>query len=71
MEVELCFGILHDTLEKQLNTQGMTLGEKAELYEKIRYAINMCKCHVATGKEVEKMFHRLSEKIMKDVRQMK
>lgn len=71
MRIEIHFGVLHDTIEAQLNMQGLTLGEEAEKYEKIRNAINMCKFHVATEKQVEYMFDKLVRQILEDVREMK
>ena len=70
MRIEIHFGVLHDTIEAQLNMQGLTLGEEAEKYEKIRNAINMCKFHVASSKEVENMFRRLKEKMLDDIKKI-
>ena len=71
MRIEIHFGVLHDTIEAQLNMQGLTLGEEEEKYEKIRNAINMCKFHVASSKEVENMFRRLKEKMLDDIKKDK
>lgn len=70
MIIEIHFEALHDTIEAQLNMQGLTLGEEAEKYEKIRNAINMCKFHVASSKEVENMFRRLKAKMLDDIKKI-
>ena len=39
MEIGFRYGLLCDDLEKQANEQGFTLGEKAELMEKLIYLV--------------------------------
>lgn len=65
MGKQLCFsyGVFADSIELQANAQGYTLGEKADTYEKIRNAINMCGFHVATENQVNAMFKNLQKKV--------
>jgi hypothetical protein len=55
---------MEKTLEEQANEQGYTLGNKAELLEKIRHAINMCMFHVATESQVAAMTKKLHHNVI-------
>jgi hypothetical protein len=45
MEVGFHHGVLCDSYEKQANSQGFTLGDKAKLYEDIGHSWNMLRIH--------------------------
>lgn len=62
------YGVLGDTLEEQARQQGYTLGDKADIYERVRKAINMCMFHVATDSQVQAMFGKLHKKVMKSIK---
>ena len=60
-----------DDLEKQANEQGFTLGEKAELMEKFRNAINLLGIHsVLSETETNKAFQRLQKKVVKSLKRI-
>ena len=65
MNIGFKYGVLCESLEKQANEQGFTLGEKADGFEKIRHAINMCGFHVATESQVRLMINKLQKKVVK------
>lgn len=71
MEIVFRYGILCDSLEKQANEQGFTLGDKSEKFEKIRNAISMCKFHVATESQTESMFKKLQKEVVKALKPLK
>lgn len=71
MEVCFYYGIMSDPLEEQANKQGFTLGDKAELLEKIRYSINICNFHVATESQVKAMTTKLHKQVMNSVKPIK
>ena len=45
MEVGFRHGALCDSYEKQANTQGFTLGDKAELFDDVSFAYNLLRVH--------------------------
>jgi len=64
----LHFGSLAVPLEKQLNAQGFTLGEKAKSYDKINsYLIHIYFFGLITPSELEKFRKKLMKKIVKEV----
>lgn len=65
--IQFSYGALGDTLEKQANKQGYTLGKDADICEKIRHSINMCMFHVATESQVKAMTNKLHKKVMKSL----
>ena len=66
IEVKFNYGILAETLEQQANEQGFTLGENAEEFKKLKYAINICRLKdVLTDKELSNAIERLNKKVMK------
>jgi len=69
-KVGFSYGILYDTLEKQANEQGYTLGDKAEMFEEIRNSINVCMFHVATDSQVSAMTKKLHGKVVKALKLM-
>ena len=71
MEIGFRYGLLCDDLEKQANEQGFTLGEKAELMEKFRNAINLLGIHsVLSETETNKAFQRLQKKVVKSLKRI-
>ena len=71
MEIGFRYGLLCDDLEKQATEQGFTLGEKAELMEKFRNAINLLGIHsILTETEVNKAFKRLQKEVIKSLRRI-
>lgn len=67
-DIRFGYGIICDPLEIQANNQGYTLGDKVEMFEKIRDSINMCKFHVATESQVNAMFKKLHNKVVKELK---
>lgn len=58
MNLEFNFSVFADSVEKQCNKQGYTLGDKAEQYEEIIKAINMVGFYVASPSQVESMIKK-------------
>lgn len=67
-KVTIGYSVWCDSLEKQANDQGYTLGKDAETLDKIRKAINMCGFHVATESQVRTMVQKLHNKVMKTLK---
>ena len=70
-EVGFSYGVLYDSLEKQANKQGFTLGEDIEKFEMIKKAINMCGFHVATNSQVEMMIKKFHKQVIKSLKPYK
>ena len=71
MEIGFKYGVLCDNLEKQANEQGFALGEKAELMEKFRNAINLLGIHsILSETETDKAFQRLQKKVVKSLKRI-
>ena len=63
--VEFIHGALADPYEKQAREQGFTLGDKAELMDKLGFGLNICHVHgVLTDAEYNKALQRLNKKIV-------
>lgn len=68
MEVEFRYGALCNTLEKQANEQGFTLGENAETLQKLNDSMIMCWIHgICTDSQKESMMKKLQKKIIKSL----
>lgn len=68
--VEFRYGMLCDDLEKQANEQGFTLGDEAEMLERLRFSLNMCAFHgILTDSETNKAFERFHKKVMKALKE--
>ena len=67
-DIKIGYGPFMGDIEKQVNGQGYTLGDKAETFEEIRHAINMCGFHVATDSQVDSMFKKLHAKVVKSLK---
>lgn len=62
------YGALCDSLEKQANEQGFTLGEKSKLFEKLRFSLNMVTIHgLVTDSQANKAFEKLNNQVVKSL----
>jgi hypothetical protein len=69
MQIILNYGALSGPLEEQANEQGFTLGEKAELFEKMAYGLVLNMIHgTLTHSQYEKAIQRLHNKVIKEVK---
>lgn len=69
MQINLNYGALSAPLEEQANEQGFTLGEKAELFEKMAYGLVLNMIHgTLTHSQYEKAIQRLHNKVIKEVK---
>ena len=69
MKINLNYGALSAPLEEQANEQGFTLGEKAELFEKMAYGLVLNMIHgTLTHSQYEKAIQRLHNKVIKEVK---
>jgi len=72
MEVGFYHGVLSDSYEKQANDQGFTLGEKAELFERLRHSYNMLRLHgYLTDKQADAVCQKLQKKLVKSLKRLK
>lgn len=62
MVVSFRHGAFADKYEKQANDQGFTLGDRAEMFDKIAFSYNMLRIH---GFFTEKMEESICKKIQK------
>ena len=69
MQINFNYGALSDPLEEQANKQGFTLGEKAELFEKMAYGLVLNMIHgTLTHSQYEKAIQKLHNKVIKEVK---
>ena len=57
-------GALEESYEKQANKQGYTLGEKAELFDKLAFSYNMLRIHgYLTDKQADSICKKLQNQL--------
>lgn len=69
MEVWFNYSASCDTLEKQANEQGFTLGENVEKLQKLNDSIIMCWIHgICTDSQRDSMVKKLQKEIIKSLK---
>lgn len=69
MEVGFHHGALCDSYEKQANEQGFTLGDKAELFDKISFSYNMLRIHgYLTDKQADIVCKKIQKQLIKNLK---
>lgn len=62
-------GALCDSYEKQANEQGYTLGEKAELFDKIAFSYNMLRIHgYLTDSQSDNVCKKIQKNLVKSIK---
>ena len=62
-------GALEDNYEKQANEQGYTLGDKAELFNKIAFSYNMLRIHgYLTDSQADSICQKIQKNLVKSVK---
>lgn len=58
-----------DSYEKQANEQGYTLGDKAEIFDKIAFAYNLLRIHgYFTEKQKESICQKIQKKLVANLK---
>ncbi len=71
MEVGFRHGALCDSYEKQANEQGFTLGDKAELFDKIRHSYNMLRIHgYLTDSQADMVCKKIQKNLVKSMKKL-
>lgn len=71
-EVGFHHGALADSYEKQANEQGFTLGDKAEMFDKIAFSYNMLRIHgYLTDKQSEQICQKIQKNLVKNIKKLK
>lgn len=69
MEIGFRHGALCDSYEKQANEQGFTLGDKAELFNKIRFSYNMLWIHgYLTDSQADMVCKKIQKQLVKNLK---
>ena len=69
MEVGFRHGALCDSYEKQANTQGFTLGDKAELFDDVSFAYNLLRVHgYLTNSQVDMICNKIQKQLVKNLK---
>ena len=69
MDVRFNYGALNDDLETQANAQGLTLGDEAEILEKLHFGLVINFVHgTLTDGEYSKALARLHKQVLKAVK---
>lgn len=64
-EISFIHGALCDSYEEQANDQGYTLGNKAEMFDKIAFSYNMLRIHgYFTEKQEESVCKKIQKKLV-------
>lgn len=62
-------GAMADSYEKQANEQGYTLGDKAEVFDKIAFSYNMLRIHgYFTESQEESVCKKIQKNIIKNLK---
>lgn len=62
-------GALADSYEKQANEQGYTLGEKAELFDKIAFSYNVLRIHgYFTDKQADSICKKIQKRLVSNLK---
>lgn len=68
-EVRFYHEALSDSYEKQANVQGFTLGDKAELFDKISFAYNMLRIHgYLTDSQADSVCKKIQKNLVKNLK---
>lgn len=68
-QVTFCHGALSDPYEEQANAQGFTLGDKAELMDKLGFGLVINHIHgVLTDSAYDKALQKLQKQIVKNLK---
>ena len=71
-EIGFHHGALADSYEKQANEQGFTLGDKAELFDKIAFSYNMLRIHgYLTDSQADSVCQKIQKNLVKSVKSVK
>ena len=71
MNVEFRHGALCDSYEKQANEQGFTLGEKAELFDKIGFSYNLLRIHgYLTDSQADMVCKKIQKNLFKNLQRV-
>lgn len=69
MEVGFRHGALCDSYEKQANEQGFTLGDKAELFDKVAYSYNFLMIHgYLTDSQADMVCKKIQKQLVKNLK---
>lgn len=64
-------GALADSYEKQANEQGWTLGEKAELFDKLALSYNMLRIHgYLTDKQADSICKKIQTQLVLNLKHL-
>ena len=62
-------GALADRYEKQANKQGFTLGDKAELFEKVAFSYNLLRIHgYLTDSQADSVCKKIQKELMANIK---
>jgi hypothetical protein len=67
-EVKIQYGSLAEPIEKQLNDQGFTLGDKLDFIEKLQKSLTMCMFHLLTDTQYNGCLKKLHKKVMDNIK---
>lgn len=71
MEIGFYHGALCDSYEQQANEQGFTLGDKAELFDKIGYAYNLLWIQgYLTDSQADMVRKKIQKNLVKSIRKL-
>ena len=70
-EVGFHHGALEDSYEKQANEQGFTLGDKAEMFDKIAFSYNMLRIHgYLTDSQADSVCQKIQKKLVASLKRL-
>lgn len=70
-EVGFHHGVFADSYEKQANEQGYTLGDRAELFDKIGYSFNLLRIHgYLTDSQADGVCQKIQKKLVANLKRL-
>lgn len=71
MEIGFRHGALCDSYEKQANEQGFSLGDKAELFDKIGHSYNMLRVNgYLTDSQADMVCKKIQKNLVKSLKKL-
>lgn len=66
--ISIHYGALADSIEHQLNKQGLTLGEDVTSIEKLQRALTMCMFHLLTDAQYKSCLNKFHKKVLEKIK---
>lgn len=66
-KVKITYGLLSDSIEKQLNKQGLTLSSEAEFMDRLKDSLEICSLDLMTDTEYQSSLKKLHNMVLSKI----